>query len=101
MENKKWDLVALASIPLIMTLGNSMLIPILPQISKALGISSFKVSMLITVYAVVAILLIPIAGIVFGSISNKGTISDVAEAGKMLYKKRRLNYRLRNMEHPL
>lgn len=62
MENKKWDLVALASIPLIMTLGNSMLIPILPQISKALGISSFMVSMLITVYAVVAILLIPIAG---------------------------------------
>lgn len=45
--------------------------------------------------------LIPIAGIVFGSISNKGTISDVAEAGKMLYKKRRLNYRLKNMEYPL
>ncbi|MHA2853851.1 EcsC family protein [Paenibacillus lautus] len=45
--------------------------------------------------------LIPIAGIVFGSISNKGTISDVAEAGKMLYKKRRVHYRLRNMECPL
>lgn len=45
--------------------------------------------------------LIPIAGIVFGSISNKGTINDVAEAGKMLYKKRRLNYRLKNMEYPL
>ncbi|WP_098742459.1 EcsC family protein [Paenibacillus sp. EZ-K15] len=45
--------------------------------------------------------LIPIAGIVFGSISNKGTISDVAEAGKMLYKKRRLNYRLRNTEYPM
>lgn len=45
--------------------------------------------------------LIPIAGIVFGSISNKGTISDVAEAGKMLYKKRRVHYRLRNMEYPL
>ena len=45
--------------------------------------------------------LIPIAGIVFGSISNKGTISDVAEAGKMLYKKRRLNYRLKNMEYPV
>lgn len=45
--------------------------------------------------------LIPIAGIVFGSISNKGTISDMAEAGKMLYKKRRLNYRLCNMEYPL
>ncbi|MGY5342054.1 EcsC family protein [Paenibacillus glucanolyticus] len=45
--------------------------------------------------------LIPIAGIVFGSISNKGTISDVAEAGKMLYKKRRLSCRLRNMESSL
>ncbi|MHA0858306.1 MFS transporter [Paenibacillus sp. CMAA1364] len=62
MENKKWDLVALASIPLIMTLGNSMLIPILPQISRELHISSFEVSMLITVYALVAILFIPIAG---------------------------------------
>lgn len=62
MSDKKWDLVALASIPVIMTLGNSMLIPILPQIERELKVSSFKVSMLITVYAVVAILLIPIAG---------------------------------------
>ncbi len=62
MDNKKGDLAALASIPLIMTLGNSMLIPILPQISRKLHISSLQVSMLITVYAVVAILLIPIAG---------------------------------------
>ncbi|RCX21387.1 ACDE family multidrug resistance protein [Fontibacillus phaseoli] len=62
MDNKKGDLAALASIPLIMTLGNSMLIPILPQISRELGVSSLQVSMLITVYAVVAILLIPVAG---------------------------------------
>ncbi len=62
MEDKKWDLAALASIPLIMTLGNSMLIPILPQISQQLHVGPFQVSMLITVYAVVAILLIPIAG---------------------------------------
>ncbi|UNK19727.1 EcsC family protein [Paenibacillus sp. N3/727] len=45
--------------------------------------------------------LIPIAGIVFGSISNKGTIGDVAEAGKMLYKKRRVTRRLKNIESPL
>ncbi|GAA0134090.1 MFS transporter [Paenibacillus sp. YSY-4.3] len=62
MDNKKGDLFALASIPLIMTLGSSMIIPILPQISRKLHISSFQVSMLITVYAVVAILLVPIAG---------------------------------------
>lgn len=62
MDNKRGDLVALASIPLIMTLGNSMLIPILPKIARELHISSLQVSMLITVYAVVAILLIPVAG---------------------------------------
>ncbi|GIP56610.1 MFS transporter [Paenibacillus sp. FSL W8-0186] len=62
MDNKKGDLFALASIPLIMTLGSSMIIPILPQISRKLQVSSFQVSMLITVYAVVAILLVPIAG---------------------------------------
>ncbi|WP_410511564.1 MFS transporter [Paenibacillus sp. BR2-3] len=62
MKDKKWDLVALASIPLIMTLGNSMLIPILPQISRQLDISAFQVSMLITVFGLVAILMIPVAG---------------------------------------
>lgn len=62
MQDKKWDLISLASIPLIMTLGNSMLIPILPQIARELGISSFQVSMFITVYAVMAIALIPVAG---------------------------------------
>lgn len=62
MKERKWDLLALASIPLIMTLGNSMLLPILPQISKELGISSFQVSMLITVYGLMAIVMIPIAG---------------------------------------
>ena len=41
---------------------NSMLIPILPTIEKKLHISSFQVSMIITIYSIVAILLIPIAG---------------------------------------
>ncbi|MFF2907454.1 MFS transporter [Paenibacillus sp. NPDC057934] len=62
MKDKKWDLVALASIPLIMTLGNSMLLPTLPQIEHALGINSFQVSMIITVYGLIAILMIPVAG---------------------------------------
>ena len=39
-----------------------MLIPILPTIEKKLHISSFQVSMIITIYSIVAILLIPIAG---------------------------------------
>lgn len=43
--------------------------------------------------------LIPIAGIIFGSISNKGAIADVSEAGKMLYKKRRLVKKLDEMQN--
>ncbi|RTE10931.1 MFS transporter [Paenibacillus whitsoniae] len=63
MESKKTrDLIAIASIPLIMTLGNSMFIPVLPSIRSELKISSFQVSLLITIYSAVAILLIPIAG---------------------------------------
>ncbi|HWO97565.1 MAG TPA: MFS transporter [Bacillus sp. (in: firmicutes)] len=59
---KKLDLLALSSVPLVMTLGNSMLIPVLPMISKELNINSFQVSLIITVYSIVAIILIPIAG---------------------------------------
>lgn len=44
---KKWDLVSISSVPLIMTLGNSMFIPILPTIQKKLQISTFQVSMII------------------------------------------------------
>lgn len=62
MKEHKWDLVALASIPLMMTLGNSMLLPTLPLIERTLGISSFQASMIITVYGVIAILMIPVAG---------------------------------------
>lgn len=61
-EKKKWDLAALASIPLIMTLANSMLIPILPLIQKKLNISALQSSLIITVYAAISILCIPIAG---------------------------------------
>ena len=59
---KKLDLLALSSVPLVMTLGNSMLIPVLPLISKNLNINSFQVSLIISVYSIVAIFLIPIAG---------------------------------------
>ncbi len=59
---KRWAIISLASVPLIMTLGNSMLIPILPVMEKKLDISSLQSSYIITVYSIVAILFIPIAG---------------------------------------
>ncbi|WP_243644193.1 MFS transporter [Paenibacillus pinisoli] len=61
-DKKKWDLAALASIPLIMTLANSMLIPVLPLMQKKLNISPVQSSLIITVYAAVSIICIPIAG---------------------------------------
>ncbi|MFS0604755.1 MFS transporter [Peribacillus frigoritolerans] len=57
-----WCLISMASIPLVMTLGNSMLIPVLPIFEEKVGISSFQSSMVITSYSVASIFLIPIAG---------------------------------------
>ncbi|MFG6115973.1 MFS transporter [Halobacillus sp. MO56] len=74
MEKKKWDLVALASIPLVMTLGNSMLIPVLPIIEREINITPFQSSLIITVYSIVAILLIPIAGYLSDKIGRKKVI---------------------------
>ncbi|MED1951661.1 EcsC family protein [Brevibacillus centrosporus] len=42
--------------------------------------------------------LVPIAGILFGAYLNRSTVQDVAEAGMMLYRKRRILERLRQAE---
>lgn len=39
--------------------------------------------------------MVPIAGIFFGAFANKGMIEDVAEAGMMLYRKRRIYEKLK------
>lgn len=64
MDKKKQRLaiLALASVPLIMTLGNSMLIPILPLLEKKLEISKLQSSYIITVYSIVTIIFIPLSG---------------------------------------
>ncbi|WP_078547951.1 MFS transporter [Litchfieldia alkalitelluris] len=73
-SGKSWAIVSIASIPLVMTLGNSMLIPVLPTFEKELGISAFQSSMIITVYSIVAIILIPIAGYLSDRIGRKKVI---------------------------
>ncbi|MDQ0270370.1 MFS transporter [Cytobacillus purgationiresistens] len=73
-NNQKWAILSISSIPLVMTLGNSMLIPVLPAMEKELSISSFQVSMIITVYSIVAIFLIPIAGYLSDHIGRKKVI---------------------------
>lgn len=72
--NQKWAVLSISSIPLVMTLGNSMLIPVLPEMERTLGISSFQASMIITVYSIVAIIFIPLAGFLSDHIGRKKVI---------------------------
>ncbi len=54
--------LALSGVPFIMVLGNSMLIPILPDIRNALNLSPLQISLLITLFSVPAGIVIPVAG---------------------------------------
>jgi len=70
-NNQKWAVLSISSIPLVATLGNSMLIPVLPVMERKLGISPFQSSMIITIYSIVAIILIPLAGFFIRSYRQK------------------------------
>ncbi|MFD4927716.1 MFS transporter [Peribacillus butanolivorans] len=82
MENQKcdntkvsaWCIVSMASIPLVMTLGNSMLIPVLPVFEEKVNITSFQASMIITSYSIASIFLIPVAGYLSDRIGRKKVI---------------------------
>jgi len=74
ISKQKWAILSLSSIPLVMTLGNSMLIPVLPAMEKELSISSLQSSLIITVYSIVAIILIPVAGYLSDHVGRKRVI---------------------------
>lgn len=65
----------LCAVPLIMVLGNSMLIPILPQMKQALNISQFEVGLVITLFSIPAGLTIPLAGLLSDRLSRKWIIA--------------------------
>jgi len=67
-------LAFLCGVPFIMVLGNSMLIPVLPQMKDALHISQFKVSLVITLFSIPAGLAIPIAGLLSDRINRRTII---------------------------
>ncbi|REE84370.1 ACDE family multidrug resistance protein [Paenibacillus taihuensis] len=71
----KWlEYVALATVPLVLVLGNSMLVPILPDMEKKLHISSFQSSLVITLFSVAAGLIIPISGYLSDRYTRKAVI---------------------------
>ncbi|MBE3583810.1 MAG: MFS transporter [Limnochordaceae bacterium] len=57
-----WTLAILCLVPFIMVLGNSLLIPILPELQRALHISPARAGLLITVFSFPAGLIIPFSG---------------------------------------
>ncbi|SET67907.1 MFS transporter, ACDE family, multidrug resistance protein [Oceanobacillus limi] len=70
-KNKGMVIAAIGSIPLIMTLGNSMLIPIFPDMKSSLNISQMQVSLTITVFSIAGAIFIPIVGYLSDRYSRK------------------------------
>ncbi|MDQ0860838.1 MFS transporter [Bacillus sp. V2I10] len=58
----KANMFAIALIPLVMVLGNSMLVPVLPTMKSKLDLSQFQVSLIITMFSLAAGLIIPFVG---------------------------------------
>lgn len=71
------QLAALATVPFIMVLGNSMLIPVLPQIGTALKLDQARVGLLITAFSLPAGLTIPWAGMLSDRV---GRVTVIAPA---------------------
>ena len=67
-------LAALSSVAFIMVLGNSLLIPVLPEIKSALRLTQLEVSLLITLFSVPAGLVIPLAGFLSDRYGRKKVI---------------------------
>jgi ACDE family multidrug resistance protein len=63
--------IILAAVPFIMVLGNSMLIPIFPQIKQALDLTPFQVGLIISLFSLPAGILIPFAGALSDHIGRK------------------------------
>jgi MFS transporter, ACDE family, multidrug resistance protein len=73
-KHKGLTITAIGSIPLILVLGNSMLIPVLPKMKAELGISQFQVSLIISVFSIAAAVMIPILGYLSDRFSRKAVV---------------------------
>lgn len=65
---------ALASVPFVMVLSNSMIIPALPNIQSALHKTLLQVGLLITVFSITAGLIIPIGGYLSDRLGRKAVM---------------------------
>lgn len=68
------DLAILCLVPLIMVLGNSMLIPAFPKMQSAMGVSKLQIGLLITAFSIPAGVLIPVGGFISDRVSREKVI---------------------------
>lgn len=73
-KNRGMAVVAISTVPLILVLGNSMLIPVLPKMKTELDISQFQVSLIVTVFSVAAAVSIPFLGFFSDRFSRKAVM---------------------------
>lgn len=73
-KNNGMSIAAISTVPLVLVLGNSMLIPILPEMKSTLKLSQFQVSLVITVFSVGAALAIPVLGYLSDRFSRKAVM---------------------------
>ena len=69
-----WKLIALSSVPFIMVLGNSMLIPVLPDMQKAMEITKLQAGLSITLFSLPAGIAIPVMGFLADKYGRKPII---------------------------
>lgn len=74
-KSKSVSLAVLCGVPLIMVLGNSMLIPILPTMKSILNVTQFQISLIITMFSIPAGIVIPFAGFLSDRIPRKTVIT--------------------------
>lgn len=65
------SLGALCAVPFVMVLGNSMLIPVLPQIKGSLRLTQLEVALLLTAFSLPAGITIPFSGMLSDMIGRK------------------------------
>jgi len=72
MKRPAWlGILAASLIPFVLTLGNSMMVPVVPVMQSSFGVTPTAASLLITAYSVVAVVLMPVAGFLSDRISRR------------------------------
>ncbi|WP_410768704.1 MFS transporter [Fontibacillus sp. BL9] len=61
-KGRIWEFIAIATIPIVLVFGNSMLVPVLPEMQRELGINKFQSSLIISIFSLAAGIFIPVIG---------------------------------------